>query len=157
MIDVNQLRRGTAFLHGGEIFKVTEYSHNKPGRGKATAMELDANLRSLAMFAPNVAAVVLGTPEDFPLDSTRPPAGSGFGGPGLAAEGFGEQTEFVLGDVTASGLPDSTADFVWGEDGLPEARAFLVNQWQDGELKLVYPVGEFEGTVDLVYPKPAFE
>ena len=36
MIDVNQLRRGTSFLHGGEIYKVTEYSHHKPGRGKAT-------------------------------------------------------------------------------------------------------------------------
>ena len=48
-------------------------------------------------------------------------------------------------------------DFVWGEDGLPEARSFLVNQWQDGELKLVFPVGEFEGTADLVFPKPAFE
>jgi branched-chain amino acid transport system substrate-binding protein len=48
-------------------------------------------------------------------------------------------------------------DFVWDERGLPEERAFLVNQWQDGTLKLVYPVGEFEGTVDLVYPKAAFE
>lgn len=36
MIDVNQLRRGTAFLHDGNIYKVTEYSHHKPGRGKAT-------------------------------------------------------------------------------------------------------------------------
>ena len=45
-------------------------------------------------------------------------------------------------------------DFVWGEDGLAEERAFLVNQWQDGELKLVYPVGEFEGTADMVFPKP---
>lgn len=47
-------------------------------------------------------------------------------------------------------------DFVWDERGLPIARAFLVNQWQDGELKLVYPVGEFEGTADLTYPKPDF-
>ncbi len=45
-------------------------------------------------------------------------------------------------------------DYVWDERGLPEERAFLVNQWQDGELKFVYPVGEFEGTVDLIYPKP---
>ncbi|MGI9585260.1 MAG: amino acid ABC transporter substrate-binding protein [Acidimicrobiia bacterium] len=48
-------------------------------------------------------------------------------------------------------------DFVWGENGLPEERAFLVNQWQEGNLSLVYPVGEFEGTVELVYPKPPFE
>lgn len=45
-------------------------------------------------------------------------------------------------------------DYVWDEAGLPQGRAFLVNQWQDGELKFVYPVGEFEGTADLVYPKP---
>lgn len=36
MIDVNQLRRGTTFEHDGSLYKVTEYSHNKPGRGKAT-------------------------------------------------------------------------------------------------------------------------
>ena len=47
-------------------------------------------------------------------------------------------------------------DFVWDERGLPVARAFLVNQWQDGTLKLVYPVGEFDGTVDLTFPKPDF-
>ena len=45
-------------------------------------------------------------------------------------------------------------DFVWGENGLPEERAFLVNQWQDGQLRLIYPVGEFDGTEDLVFPKP---
>ena len=45
-------------------------------------------------------------------------------------------------------------DFVWGEDGLPVARSFLMNQWQDGELKLVAPVGEFPGTVDMIFPKP---
>jgi SAM-dependent methyltransferase len=31
-------------------------------------------------------------------------------------EGLDERTEFVLADVTASGLPDGEADFVWGED-----------------------------------------
>ena len=36
MIDVNQLRRGRTFLYEGKIYKVTEYSHHKPGRGKAT-------------------------------------------------------------------------------------------------------------------------
>lgn len=45
-------------------------------------------------------------------------------------------------------------DYVWDERGLPAARSFLVNQWQDGELVFVYPVDEFEGTVDLTYPKP---
>lgn len=36
MIDVNQLRRGVTFEHEGSLYKVTEYSHHKPGRGKAT-------------------------------------------------------------------------------------------------------------------------
>lgn len=45
-------------------------------------------------------------------------------------------------------------DFVWDERGLPEGKSFLMNQWQGGELEFVYPVGEFEGTVDLIYPKP---
>lgn len=46
MIDVNQLRRGTTFLHDGELLKVTEYSHSKPGRGKATIRVTVRNLRS---------------------------------------------------------------------------------------------------------------
>lgn len=36
MIDVNQLRRGVTFEHDGNLYKVREYSHHKPGRGKAT-------------------------------------------------------------------------------------------------------------------------
>ena len=46
MIDVNQLRRGRSFLLDGEIYKVTEYSHNKPGRGKATIKVNVRNVRS---------------------------------------------------------------------------------------------------------------
>ncbi|MFN2190031.1 MAG: elongation factor P [Candidatus Promineifilaceae bacterium] len=46
MIDVNQLRKGTAFLHGDEILKVTEYSHHKPGRGKATIRVHVRNMRT---------------------------------------------------------------------------------------------------------------
>jgi branched-chain amino acid transport system substrate-binding protein len=45
-------------------------------------------------------------------------------------------------------------NFYWDEKGLPIDRNYLLTQWQDGELKLVFPVGEFPGTVDLVYPKP---
>lgn len=36
MIDVNQLRRGVSFTLNDNLYKVNEYSHNKPGRGKAT-------------------------------------------------------------------------------------------------------------------------
>jgi elongation factor P len=46
MIDVNQLRRGRTFLLDGEIYKVTEYSHSKPGRGKATIKVSVRNVRS---------------------------------------------------------------------------------------------------------------
>lgn len=46
MIDVNQLRRGVSFTHDGNLYKVTEYSHNKPGRGKATIRVSVKDLRS---------------------------------------------------------------------------------------------------------------
>ena len=46
MIDVNQLRRNTSFEHDGELYKVAEYSHNKPGRGKATIRVTVRNLRT---------------------------------------------------------------------------------------------------------------
>lgn len=46
MIDVNQLRRGVTFLHDGNLYKVKEYSHNKPGRGKATIRVSVKDLRS---------------------------------------------------------------------------------------------------------------
>ena len=36
MIDVNELRKGVTFQIGGDIYRVLEYSHNKPGRGTAT-------------------------------------------------------------------------------------------------------------------------
>ena len=46
MIDVNQLRRGVSFSHDGNLYKVTEYSHSKPGRGKATIRVNVRNLRT---------------------------------------------------------------------------------------------------------------
>lgn len=46
MIDVNQMRRGVTFTQDGELYKVTEYSHNKPGRGKATIRVNVRNLRT---------------------------------------------------------------------------------------------------------------
>ena len=36
MIDVNELRKGVTFELDGHIYKVLEYDHHKPGRGKAT-------------------------------------------------------------------------------------------------------------------------
>ncbi len=46
MIDVNGLRKGTTFELDGKIFKVLEYSHHKPGRGKATIRVDVRDLRS---------------------------------------------------------------------------------------------------------------
>ena len=46
--------------------------------------------------------------------------------------------------------------FVWDERGLPVDRSLIMTQWQDGELNFVYPVDEFPGVTDLVYPKNEF-
>lgn len=46
MIDVNQLRRGVTFTHDNGLYKVTEYTHNKPGRGKATIRVNVRNMRT---------------------------------------------------------------------------------------------------------------
>ena len=36
MIDVNELRKGVTFEQDGNLYKVVDYAHNKPGRGAAT-------------------------------------------------------------------------------------------------------------------------
>ncbi len=36
MIDVNELRKGVTFEQDGNLYKVLDYAHNKPGRGSAT-------------------------------------------------------------------------------------------------------------------------
>lgn len=46
MIDVNQLRKKTNFTLNGEIYKVIDYEHRKPGRGKATIRVTVRNLRT---------------------------------------------------------------------------------------------------------------
>jgi len=46
MIDVNELRKGVTFELDNHIFKVLEYSHHKPGRGKATIRIKARNLRT---------------------------------------------------------------------------------------------------------------
>ena len=46
MIDVNELRSGVTFELDGQIYKVIEYAHHKPGRGKATIRTKVRNLRS---------------------------------------------------------------------------------------------------------------
>ena len=46
MIDVNELRKGVTFEYDGGLWKVLEYSHNKPGRGKATIRVKCNNMRT---------------------------------------------------------------------------------------------------------------
>jgi elongation factor P len=53
MIDVNELRKGTTFTLDGELYKVLEYQHHKPGRGKATIRTTIRNLRSGSIIQKN--------------------------------------------------------------------------------------------------------
>ncbi len=46
MIDVNALRKGVTFEFDSQLWRVLEYSHNKPGRGNATIRVKLRNLRS---------------------------------------------------------------------------------------------------------------
>lgn len=46
--------------------------------------------------------------------------------------------------------------FSWDERGLPVDRASIVAQWQDGQLRFIYPTDEFDGVSDAIYPKPAW-
>lgn len=50
MIDVNQLRKGTTFELEGEIYRVLEYQHHKPGRGNAYIRTKLRNLRTGAII-----------------------------------------------------------------------------------------------------------
>jgi elongation factor P len=46
MIDVNDLRKGVTFEFDGRLYKVLEYSHNKPGRGNASIRTRIRDLRT---------------------------------------------------------------------------------------------------------------
>jgi elongation factor P len=46
MIDVNELRKGVTFEQEKELFKVVDYHHHKPGRGKATIRIKAYNMRT---------------------------------------------------------------------------------------------------------------
>jgi elongation factor P len=53
VIDVNELRKGVTFTMDGSIYKVLEYQHHKPGRGKATIRTTLRNLRTGATIQHN--------------------------------------------------------------------------------------------------------
>jgi elongation factor P len=46
MIDVNALRKGVTYTLDDELYKVVDYHHHKPGRGKATIRVKVRNLRT---------------------------------------------------------------------------------------------------------------
>ena len=46
MIDANDLRKGVTFELDGNLYKVLDYSHHKPGRGLATIKVKARNLRT---------------------------------------------------------------------------------------------------------------
>lgn len=46
MIDVNELRKGTTFELDDALYKVLDYEHHKPGRGKATIRIKARDLRT---------------------------------------------------------------------------------------------------------------
>jgi branched-chain amino acid transport system substrate-binding protein len=76
-----------------------------------------------------------------------------------AIEATGGTDQVAMRDWLASRTADDPVrtvlgDFYWDERGLPIGRSPILTQWDDGTLNFVYPVGEFEGTVDMVYPKP---
>ncbi len=50
MIDVNDLRKGVTFESDGNLYKVLDYHHNKPGRGKATIRVKVVDLKSGANY-----------------------------------------------------------------------------------------------------------
>ena len=53
MIDVNELRSGVTFELDSNLYKVIEYSHHKPGRGKAMIRTKVRDLRSGAVLEKN--------------------------------------------------------------------------------------------------------
>jgi elongation factor P len=53
VIDVNELRAGVTFTMDGDLYKVLDYQHHKPGRGKATIRTTLRNLRTGATIQQN--------------------------------------------------------------------------------------------------------
>jgi branched-chain amino acid transport system substrate-binding protein len=62
--------------------------------------------------------------------------------------------DWLAGRTADDPVKTILGDFYWDERGVPIDRSTIMTQWEDGTLNFVYPVGEFEGTTDLIYPKP---
>ncbi|MBZ0228756.1 MAG: branched-chain amino acid ABC transporter substrate-binding protein, partial [Bauldia sp.] len=61
--------------------------------------------------------------------------------------------DWLAARTAADPVKTILGNFHWDEKGLPLDKPFLITQWQNGELKFVYPLGQFPGTSDLVWPK----
>jgi elongation factor P len=53
MIDVNELRKGVTFTMDGELYRVIDYQHHKPGRGKAVIRTRLRDIRTGATIDKN--------------------------------------------------------------------------------------------------------
>lgn len=62
--------------------------------------------------------------------------------------------EWMAARTAADPVKTILGDLYWDEKGLPIDKAFLITQWQNGELKFVYPTDEFPDTASVVWPKP---
>lgn len=63
-------------------------------------------------------------------------------------------SEWLHARTTDDPVQTIMGPYAWDERGLPIDRVPIMTQWQNDTLEFVYPIGEFPGTVDLVYPKP---
>jgi branched-chain amino acid transport system substrate-binding protein len=62
--------------------------------------------------------------------------------------------EWMIARTAEEPVSTILGDFYWDERGLPVDKPFIMVQWQNEELKFVYPQDAFPGIVDLVWPKP---
>lgn len=75
--------------------------------------------------------------------------------------GAGTTDNAKMGEWLSARTKDSPVQtvlgrFSWDKVGLPVEKSHIMTQWQGGELKFVYPTGEFEGVSPFSYPKAGF-
>ena len=68
MIDVNDLRKGVTFELDGNLFKVIEYSHHKPGSHSRSNGHRAAGLKGLFRRGSPLPATEESTPEAEPIE-----------------------------------------------------------------------------------------
>ncbi len=78
-----------------------------------------------------------------------------------AINGAGTTDNAKMGEWLHARTPEDPVqtvlgNFSWDEVGLPREKSHVMTQWQGGELKFVFPTGEFEGVVPFEFPKNTF-